>query len=93
MKTIFFVTCFSLFSICSSIAKTDFPNYYIVSHGFEDAIVVTVHGWVDNKKPCESLVKYMNESMEKEGNYHSFSCVGEADAKKIERDLNNLTNW
>lgn len=49
--------------------------YYLISRGFADGSVIAVYGWADNKTPCHSLEKHMNETMKLEGNYHRFSCV------------------
>ncbi|MBF0430539.1 MAG: hypothetical protein HQK83_04630 [Fibrobacteria bacterium] len=54
--------------------------YYLISHGIADDDVIAVYGWADNKKPCKTLEKFMNESMVKEKNYHRFSCVDEETA-------------
>ena len=72
-----------LFATINSVSANSYPKYYIVSNGIADAVVITVHGWPDNKTPCESLKKMMNTSMEKEGNYHRFTCVDQITADKI----------
>lgn len=73
--------------------------YYIVSRGIADASVITVFGYVDNKRPCITLETYMNKSMEEENNYHRFSCVDSATAMAIDcedernKGYNCTGNW
>jgi len=58
----------------SSLALAGEP-YYLVQRGMADSSVVTVYGYPDNKAPCIFLEKFMNKTMEKERNYHRYSCV------------------
>jgi hypothetical protein len=86
-------------SVMCSTAVVAAEPYYLISHGIADSSVIAVYGWPDNKKPCESLARHMNRTMEEEKNHHRFACGDEGTAMQIDCkstasiDSDCVRNW
>lgn len=79
-----------LFFFCLSFPSSAFYDYktdpvYLVSTGVMDikVDVIVVYGYPDNFTPCNSLRKFANDAMKKEGNPKTFTCLSMNEAMVV----------